>query len=96
MDKKQFKKYKNIKFNGIIFVFKYDECPITGDNLFHIYVRHNLMPKDAIAAFFNASKISFNQEYNRWEAYSEVDNITILYFYLEENKIFVISAYYEN
>lgn len=92
----KFVKYKNIRFRDKVFVFKYDVCPITGDNLFHIFVRHALMPNQAIKAFLNASQTTYNETYKRYEAYSEVDNITVVYFYLSENKIFIISAYYED
>lgn len=90
------KKYKFFKVNNITFGFKYDVCPVSGDNIFHIYSRHLLKPHQAIKAFFNASNIVYNEKYDRYEAYSDIDNITVTYFYLEENKIFIISAYYED
>lgn len=83
--------YENHKVTGIKFGFKLD--PVDGDFLPHIYIRHLITPEAAIVAYLNISERKYNKTYKRWEAYSEIDNISIYYMELSDKNIFIITAF---
>ena len=85
--------YENHKIAGIRFGFKLDLNPITNEYEPHIFIRHLIEPKQAVAAFLNISHKSWNQTHKRWEAYSKLDDLNIYYMELSINTIFIISAF---
>jgi hypothetical protein len=48
--------YKNVKYKGHTFVFKYDQ---DAPELLHIYARHRMEPRDAISIFFDSDAVTF-------------------------------------
>ena len=86
-------KYQVFKIKGKKFVVKLDYNEILGDYEYHMYIRHLIMPQQAIAAYFTKNLEFYNEKYNRYEAYSEKYNITVYYTYLKEEDIFLITAF---
>ena len=71
-----------------------DLNPITNDYEYHMYLRHLVMPQQAIAAYFSKTNEIYNEKYDRYELYSEEYNITVYYKNLEPD-ILLITAFYE-
>jgi hypothetical protein len=91
-------KYKSFTAKGITFLFATEKNPVTKEFDYHIWLRHLIMPTEAIKAFFSADECVYNPQYDRYEAYSGLYNITIYYFYPDkskENLVIVISAFIE-
>ncbi len=88
-------RYKAFKVRGKKFVVKLDLNPITGAFEYHMYIRHLVMPQQAIAAFFSKTTEIYNEPYDRYELYSEEFNITVYYTYLKEQDVFLITAFYQ-
>ncbi|MFA7658043.1 MAG: hypothetical protein WCY19_01260 [Candidatus Gastranaerophilaceae bacterium] len=84
-----------IKVLGKTFVFANDLNPITKEWDLHIYLRHLVLAEEAIAAFFNITEQIYNIKYDRYEAYSQEDNMYVYYFYYKNNKniIMIITAF---
>ena len=72
-------KYKIFKINGQKFIVKMDINPLTNDYEYHMYIRHLVMPQQAIAAYFTKTTDEYNKKYDRNELYSEKLNITVYY-----------------
>ena len=49
----------------------------------------------AIAAYFSKTTEIYNKDYNRYELYSESQNITVYYTYLKEEDVLLITAFYQ-
>lgn len=90
---KQFK-YKIFKIKGQKFIVKMDLNPLTNDYEYHMYIRHLVMPEQAIAAYFSKTTDFYNEQYDRHELYSEALNITVYYKVLEPD-ILLITAFYQ-
>lgn len=83
--------YENHKVSGLKFGFKLDA--VGNDFEAHIFIRHLITPEMAIAAYLNISEREYNPTHKRWEAYSEIDDITLYYMELSDHTIFIISAF---
>lgn len=91
-------KYLVKKVGEYTFKFKLDFNPINQKFEPHIWHRHLITPDDAIRAFFTlSSEPEWNEEYQRYEAYSETEDITIYYMKLKEKNtyLFIITAFYD-
>jgi hypothetical protein len=86
-------KYKIFKISGKKFVVKMDLNPLTNDYEYHMYIRHLITPQEAIAAYFAKTTETYNQEYDRYELYSQTYDITVFYTYLKEENILLITAF---
>lgn len=86
-------KYQIFKIKGKKFVVKLDYNELINDYEYHMYIRHLIMPQQAIAAYFSKTYELYNEKYNRYEAYSEKYNITVYYTYLKEEDILLITAF---
>ncbi len=87
-------KYKIFKIRGKKFIVKLDLNPITGEFDYHMYIRHLIMPEQAIAAYFSKTSEMYNKKRDRYELYSAVLNITVYYKNLEPD-ILLITAFYQ-
>lgn len=87
-------KYEVFKINGQRFVVKMDLNPLTNKFEYHMYIRHLIMPQQAIAAYFAKTTDVYNPDYDRNELYSEKFNITVYYKKISPD-ILLISAFYE-
>lgn len=87
-------KYKIFKIKGKKFIVKLDCNEITGDYEYHMYIRHLIMPQQAIAAYFSKTSEIYNEKYDRNELYSSELNITVYYKDLEPD-ILLITAFYQ-
>lgn len=88
-------KYKVFKIRGKKFVVKMDLNPLTNEYEYHMYIRHLITPQQAITAFFTKTTEEYNEQYNRYELYSEKLDITVYYTYLKEQDILLITAFYQ-
>lgn len=88
-------RYKAFRVKGKKFIVKMDLNPISGEFEYHMYVRHLVMPEQAIAAFFSKTTEVYNERYDRYELYSADFNITVYYTYLKEEDVFLITAFYQ-
>ena len=88
-------RYKAFRVKGKKFIVKMDLNPISGEFEYHMYVRHPVMPEQAIAAFFSKTTEVYNERYDRYELYSADFNITVYYTYLKEEDVFLITAFYQ-
>lgn len=88
-------KYLIKKVGKYTFKFKLDLNPITNEYEPHIYHRHLITPNEAIKAFFTSEYEEYNNQYKRYEAYSEKYNITLYYMKLKEKNtyLFIITAF---
>jgi hypothetical protein len=81
-------KYKQVREQGIRFLFKYDDA---APDLLHIFARHLMEIDDALDLFFD-TKPEWNEAYERFENYSETAGL--YWFWLEEgNAVMVISCF---
>ena len=64
-------KYQIFKIKGKRFIVKLDYNELINDYEYHMYIRHLIMPQQAIAAYFTKSYETYNEEHRRYEAYSE-------------------------
>ena len=89
------KNYLSLEFEGVTFWFKLDLNPLTNEYDPHIWLRHLVDPEEAVAAYFNISRKSFNEHHNRTEAYSEEYDLTIYYMQrrVRNKEIIVITAF---
>lgn len=69
MTSKRAYKYEIFKIRGIKFIVKLDLNPITDEYDYHMYIRHLIMPNDAIEAYFLKTSEEYNEKYDRWELY---------------------------
>lgn len=89
------KYYEIHTISGLTFRFKLDLNPITGTYEPHIWHRHQVEPEEVVAAYLNLSIKSWNFKHNRYEGYSEKDDLNIYFNYYskDETKIMVITAF---
>ena len=87
-------KYKVFKINGQQFVVKMDLNPLTNEYEYHMYIRHLIMPQQAIAAYFAKTTDIYNPDYDRNELYSEDYDITVYYKKINLD-ILLITAFYQ-
>jgi len=89
MAKQPHKKFDKYRTNGIQFFFKYDEM---APDLLHIYARHLTTPQEAIETYFDANKTTWNDQFKRFETFSDTHGI--YWFWLEkDSKILIISCF---
>ena len=88
-------KYLVKKVDKYTFKFKLDLNPVTNQYEPHIFHRYLITPNDAIRAFFTISEEEWNEQYQRYEAYSSTYDITLYYMKLKEKDsyIFIITAF---
>lgn len=86
-------KYKVFKISGKKFVVKMDLNPVTNDYDYHMYIRHLITPEQAIAAYFTKTSEIYNQNYDRYELYSQKYDITVYYTYLKDENVLLITAF---
>ena len=86
-------KYQIFKIKGKKFIVKLDYNELINDYEYHMYIRHLIMPQQAIAAYFTKTYEAYNDHYNRYEAYSEKYDITVFYTYLKDEDILLITAF---
>lgn len=86
-------KYQIFKIKGKKFIVKLDYNELINDYEYHMYIRHLIMPQQAIAAYFTKTYEVYNEQYNRYEAYSEKYDITVFYTYLKDEDILLITAF---
>lgn len=86
-------KYQIFKIKGKKFIVKLDYNELINDYEYHMYIRHLIMPQQAIAAYFTKTYEAYNEQYNRYEAYSEKYDITVFYTYLKDEDILLITAF---
>ena len=89
------KHYEMHAVKGKTFYFKLDLNPISNEYVPHIWARHTVEPYQVIAAYFNQSKINFNEKRNRFEAFSKTDNLNIWFNYKgnKKSEIIIITAF---
>lgn len=87
-------KYEVFKIKGQKFIVKMELNPLTNDYEYHMYIRHLVMPSQAIAAYYSKTKDIYNEKYDRNELYSAELNITVYYKNLSPD-IFLITAFYK-
>jgi hypothetical protein len=87
-------KYKVYKIKGQKFIVKQELNPLTNTYEFHMYLRHLVMPEQAIAAYYSKTTDFYNSRYDRNELYSEELNITVYYKNLAPD-ILLITAFYK-
>jgi len=85
--------YEIHELTELKFKFKLDLNPITNKYEPHIFIRHLIEPKQAVAAFLNISYKNRNQVYERWEAYSKTDDLHLFYNFVNKNTIMIITAF---
>ena len=86
-------KYQIFKIKGKKFVVKLDYNELINDYEYHMYIRHLIMPQQAIAAYFAKTYETYNVQYDRYEVYSKKYDITVYYTYLKEEDILLITAF---
>ena len=85
-------KFKQVREQGLRFVFKYDtDAP----DLLHIFARHTTSIDDALDVFFDPSATQrYNAEHRRFERYNRTHGI--FWFWLEEGAaVMVITCFRE-
>ncbi len=87
-------KYKVFKIKGQKFIVKMDLNPLSNEYEYHMYIRHLVMPQQAIAAYFNKTSEIYNEERDRYELYCEYLNITVYYKKLNPD-VLLITAFYQ-
>lgn len=78
-------RFKQVHESGIKFVFKYDE---QAPELLHIFARHLTTIDDALDLFFDQKPV-WNEQYERYENYSETHGL-YWYWINQPNKIVMI------
>lgn len=86
-------KYQIFKIKGKKFIVKLDYNELINDYEYHMYIRHLIMPQQAIAAYFAKTYETYNAQYDRYEVYSKKYDITVYYTYLKEEDILLITAF---
>lgn len=86
-------KYEVIKIKNVKFLVKLDYNPISQNYEYHMFVRHLIMPHEAIAAYFSKTYEEYNDKFDRFEAYSEKYDITVYYTFLKDENILLITAF---
>lgn len=86
-------KYEIFKIRGQKFVVKLDYNELSQDYEYHMYIRHLITPEQAISAYFTRTYEEYNEKYDRYEAYSESQDITVYYAYLKDENILLITAF---
>ncbi len=88
-------KYLVKKVGKYTFKFKLDLNPLNNTYEPHIWHRHLITPDDAIRAFFTISEEEWNPKYKRYEAYSDIYDISLFYMKLKEDNtyLFIITAF---
>lgn len=86
-------KYQLFKIKGQKFVVKLDYDEVLRDYNYHMYIRHLITPEQAISAYFSKTYEEYNEEFDRYEAYSEKLDITVYYTYLKDENILLITAF---
>ncbi len=86
-------KYQLFKIKGQKFVVKLDYDEVLQDYNYHMYIRHLITPEQAISAYFSKTYEEYNEEFDRYEAYSEKLDITVYYTYLKDENILLITAF---
>lgn len=87
-------KYQLFKIKGKKFIVKMDFNPLTNEFEYHMYIRHLIMPEQAIAAYFSKTYEIYNKQHDRYELYSADLNITVYYKNLQPD-ILLITAFYQ-
>lgn len=89
------KYYELHAVNNLTFRFKLDLNPITNKFEPHIWHRHQIEPEDVVTAFMNISYTNYNKIRNRYESYSNVDDLNIWYNYysVDKTKVMIITAF---
>lgn len=89
------KYYEIHTVNGLTFRLKLDLNPLTGEFEPHIWHRHQIEPEAVVSAFMNSSDVYYNSIRNRYESYSEIDDLNIYYNYYskDKTKIMIITAF---
>ncbi len=87
-------KYEIFKIKGKKFIVKLDLNPNTNEFEYHMYIRHLVMPAQAIAAYFSKTTDVYNKMRDRHELYSAELDITVFYKNLEPD-ILLITAFYQ-
>jgi hypothetical protein len=82
-------RYKRVRENGHVFVFKYEDDP---PGVLHIFARHLTEIDDALDVFFS-SEPSWNEELGRFE--NQSDTHGLYWFWLDEGAkvVMVISCF---
>ncbi len=88
-------RYEIHDIDGINFHFKQDLNPVNNQYEPHIWIRHLIEPEQAIVAYLNISTQSFNKQYKRFEAYSEIDELHVWYNFIKKNpnRVLIITAF---
>lgn len=89
------KYYEIHSVSGLTFRFKLDLNPITQKYEPHIWHRHQIEPEQVVSAYMNLSEKCWNFKNNRYECYSETDELYIYlnYYSKDETKIMIITAF---
>lgn len=87
-------KIEVIEARGQKFVVKLDLNPITKEYDYHMYIRHLVMPEEAIKAYFSKTTDIYNSLYDRNELYSAKYDICVYYKKLDPD-ILLITAFYK-
>ena len=82
------------KIRGQKFIVKMDLNELTNEFEYHMYIRHLVMPEQAIAAYFTKTFEVYNDKNSRFELYSEELNITVYYKPLSDG-VLLITAFYQ-
>ena len=86
-------KYQIFRIKGQKFLVKLDYNELIQDYEYHMYIRHLVTPQEAIAAYFTRIYEEYNDQYDRYEAYSQKFDITVYYTFLEDENILLITAF---
>ena len=89
------KYYEIHSVNGFIFRFKLDLNPVNNKYEPHIWHRHQVEPEQVVSAFMNLTEEFWNLKHNRFEGYSETDDLNIFYNYYSKDKtrVMIITAF---
>lgn len=83
-------RYEIIKTSTIKLKFKLDFNELTSQFDPHIWLRHLIMPEEALVAYLNKSEERYNKTFKRFEAYSATDDITFYYLPLSNDFSFIL------
>ena len=89
------KYYEIHSVNGFIFRFKLDLNSVNNKYEPHIWHRHQVEPEQVVSAFMNLTEEFWNLKHNRFEGYSETDDLNIFYNYYSKDKtrVMIITAF---
>jgi hypothetical protein len=82
-------RFKHVFENGIKFVFKYEE---DFPDLLHIYARHLTTIDDALDVFF-MTEPEWNEQFQRYENYSETHGIHWFWINKKQKVIMLVSCF---